>query len=68
MPKRREDETMTTKQLHNSWLRTKRHLRSIGTSPRALRDADRALAQAARAANEAERLTRECLCLDSLAA
>jgi len=59
---------MTTRQLHNSWLRTKRHLRSAGTSPRALRDADRALAQAARAAAEAERLTRECLCLGSVAA
>jgi len=56
---------MTTKQLHNSWLRTKRHLRSIGTSPRALRDADRALAEAARAAHEAELMTRECLCLDA---
>ena len=59
---------MTTKQLHNSWLRTKRHLRSVGTSPRALRDADRALAQAARTAEEADRLTRECLCLDAVAA
>jgi hypothetical protein len=56
---------MTTKQLHNSWLRTKRHLRSVGTSPRALRDAERALAQAARTAHEAEQLTRECLCLGS---
>jgi len=52
---------MTTKQLHHRWLRTKRHLRSVGTSRRALRDADRALAEAARAAAEA----RECLCLGS---
>ena len=59
---------MTTKQLHNSWLRTKRHLRSVGTSPRALRDADRALAEAARAAHQVERLARECLCLASAAA
>ena len=59
---------MTTKQLHNSWLRTKRHLRSVRTSSRALRDADRALAEAARAADEAARLTRECLCLDAVAA
>ncbi len=56
---------MTTKQLHNSWLRTKRHLRSVGTSPRAMRDADRALAEAARTAAEADRATRECLCLGS---
>ena len=44
---------MTTISKH--WLRTKRHLRSIGTSPRALRDADRALAAAVEA-------PRECLC------
>jgi hypothetical protein len=47
---------MTTISKH--WLRTKRHLRSIGTSPRALRDAERALAAAAAAAEA----TRECLC------
>jgi hypothetical protein len=56
---------MTTKQLHNRWLRTKRHLRSVGTSRRALRDADRALAEAARAAQETAQVTRECLCLGS---
>jgi len=56
---------MTTKQLHHRWLRTKRHLRSVGTSGRALRDADRALAEAARAAEAAARVTRECLCLGS---
>jgi hypothetical protein len=49
---------MTKTNLKNHWLRTKRHLRSVSTSPRALRDADRALAAAARAAEEA----RECLC------
>ncbi len=49
---------MTTKQLHNRWLRTKRHLRSVGTSRRALRDADRALAEAARAAQETAQVTR----------
>jgi hypothetical protein len=54
----REDETMTSTKLKNHWLRTKRHLRSVSTSPRALRDADRALAAAARAADE----VRECLC------
>jgi hypothetical protein len=54
---------MTIKQFHNRWLRTKRHLRSVGTNRRALRDADRALADAARAADEAARVTRECLCL-----
>jgi hypothetical protein len=41
-----EDETMTTISKHR--LRTKRHPRSIGTSPRALRDAAEAI--------------RECLC------
>lgn len=55
---------MTTKQLHNSWLRTKRHLRSVGTSRRARRDADRALAEAAGAAAE----SRECLCRRSVLA
>lgn len=59
---------MMTKQLHNTWRRTKRHLRSVGTSPRALRDADRALAAAARAAEEAADLTRECLCRRALLA
>ena len=51
---------MTTKQLQNRWLRTKRHLRSVCTSPRALRDADRALAcgRSGRRADPA----RECLC------
>lgn len=49
---------MTIKPLKKQMLRTKRHLRSIGTSPRALRDADRALAVAATAAEAA----RECLC------
>jgi hypothetical protein len=55
---------MTTKQLHNSWLRTKRHLRSVATSRRALRDADRALSEAARVAEQA----RECLCRRSVLA
>jgi hypothetical protein len=41
---------MTTKQLHNRWLRTKRHLRSISNNPRAIRDAARALDAAALAA------------------
>ena len=27
---------MTTKQLHNRWLRTKRHLRSMSDNPRAV--------------------------------
>jgi hypothetical protein len=49
---------MTTTQLHKHWLRTKRHLRSLSTSPRALRDADRALAATAAAEDE----LRECLC------
>lgn len=44
---------MTTKQLHNRWLRAKRHLRSISDSPRALRDADRATRAAAMAAEHA---------------
>jgi hypothetical protein len=39
---------MTAKTLHHHWLRTKRHLRSVATSPRAQRDARRALAEAAR--------------------
>ncbi len=30
--------------LHHRWLKTKRHLRSLGTSRRALRDAARAMA------------------------
>ena len=41
---------MTTRQLHNRWLRTKRHLRSISNNPRALRDAARAVHDAAVAA------------------
>ena len=41
---------MTTKQLHNRWLRTKRHLRSISDNPRALREAARAVHAAALAA------------------
>jgi hypothetical protein len=41
---------MTTKQLHNRWLRTKRHLRSISGNPRAMRDAARVLHAAALAA------------------
>lgn len=53
---------MMAKQMQNTWRRAKRHLRSVGTSPRALRDADRALTAAARAADEAAELTRECLC------
>jgi hypothetical protein len=43
---------MTT--IRRQWLRTKRHLRSMGTSPRALRDAERALA--------ATEGARACLC------
>jgi hypothetical protein len=42
---------MTTKQLHNRWLRTKRHLRSISDNPRALREAARAIHAAAVAAD-----------------
>ena len=38
---------MTTRQLRNRWLRTKRHLRSISQNPRALRDAARAVHAAA---------------------
>ena len=38
---------MTIKPLKKQLLRTKRHLRSVSTSPRALRDADRGLALAA---------------------
>jgi hypothetical protein len=53
-----EDKTMTIKPLKKQLLRTKRHLRSVSTSPRALRDADRGLALAAAAAEAA----RECLC------
>lgn len=49
---------MTITPLQKHWLRTRRHLRSVGTSPRALREADRALAAAATAAEAA----RECLC------
>ena len=41
---------MTTKQLHNRWLRTKRHLRSISDNPRAIREAARAIHAAALAA------------------
>jgi hypothetical protein len=41
---------MTTKQMHNRWLRTKRHLRSISDNPRALRAAARAVHAAALAA------------------
>lgn len=41
---------MTTKQLHNRWLRTKRHLRSISDNPRAIREAARAVHAAALAA------------------
>ena len=41
---------MTTRQLHNRWLRTKRHLRSISDNPRALREAARAVHAAALAA------------------
>jgi hypothetical protein len=39
--------TATPTPLRKHWLRARRHLRSVGTSPRALRDADRALAAAA---------------------
>jgi hypothetical protein len=56
---------MTTRHLQKQWLRTKRHLRSVSTSPRALRDADRALAAATRAAHDAAEVARECLCLAS---
>ena len=42
---------MTTTQLHNRWLRTKRHLRSISDNPRAMRDAARAVHAAAVAAD-----------------
>ena len=49
---------MAIKPLKKQLLRTKRHLRSVSTSPRALRDADRGLALAAAAAEAA----RECLC------
>jgi hypothetical protein len=41
---------MTTKQLHNRWLRTKRHLRSMSDNPRAMRAAARAVHAAALAA------------------
>ena len=41
---------MTTKQLHNRWLRTKRHLRSMSDNPRAIRAAARAVHAAALAA------------------
>jgi hypothetical protein len=41
---------MTIRQLHHRWLRTKRHLRSISSNPRALRDAARAVHAAAVAA------------------
>ena len=50
--------TATPTPLRKHWLRARRHLRSVGTSPRALRDADRALAAAAEAAVAA----RGCLC------
>jgi len=42
--------------LHLRWLKTKRRLRSLGTSRRALRDAARATAPAA---------LRDCLCRPS---
>jgi hypothetical protein len=43
---------MTTKQLHNRWLRTKRHLRSLSDNPQALRAAARAIHAAAAAAED----------------
>ena len=43
--------------LHHRWLKTKRHLRSLGTSRRALRDAARATAASA--------ALRDCLCRPS---
>ena len=52
---------MTTKQLHNRWLRTKRHLRSISDNPRALREAARAVHAAALAAEHTP--SRGGLCL-----
>jgi hypothetical protein len=46
-------------ELHHRWLKTKRHLHSLRTSRRALRDAARAAtAAAARLASSRERLCR----------
>ena len=52
---------MTTKQLHNRWLRTKRHLRSISGNPRALRDAARTVHAAAMAAERSPSWGGLCL-------
>ena len=59
---------MTTRQLHNRWLRTKRHLQSISQNPRALRDAARAVHAAAIAAEHAVSWGSLCLAPDAAAA
>jgi hypothetical protein len=59
---------MTTRQLHNRWLRTKRHLQSISQNPRALRDAARAVHAAAVAAEHAASWGSLCRSPDAAAA